>query len=135
MLDRRNLLIGTGAAMAALGATAAPAAATGEDVTRVLLQEHPSPAPGWDTAQTLVEIPRAEASGRHSHPGVEIGYLVRGEVRMEFDDHRPPLHLRTGDPFFIPIGVIHNAVNTGRETTMMLSTYVVEKGKPLVTTY
>ncbi|NED89821.1 cupin domain-containing protein, partial [Streptomyces sp. SID11233] len=42
MLDRRTLLIGTGAAVATLGAAATPAAA--EDVTRVLLQEHPSPA-------------------------------------------------------------------------------------------
>ncbi|WP_431038994.1 cupin domain-containing protein [Streptomyces sp. P6-2-1] len=134
MLDRRTVLTGTGAAMAALVTTASPAAAA-DEVTRVLLQEHPSPAAGWDIAQTLVEIPCGEASGRHSHPGVEVGYLVRGEVRMEFDDHRPPLHLRTGDPFFITTEVIHNAVNTGKETTMMLSTYVVEKGKPLVTTY
>ncbi|MGX9924481.1 cupin domain-containing protein [Streptomyces sp. NPDC002248] len=133
MLNRRTLLRGAGTAVVALGATVPPAAAA--DVTRVLLQEHPSPAPGWDTAQTLVEIPPGEASGRHSHPGVEVGYLVRGEVRMEFDDHRPPLYLRAGDPFFIPTGIIHNAVNTGGETTMMLSTYVVEHGKPLVTTY
>jgi quercetin dioxygenase-like cupin family protein len=103
-------------------------------VTRTLLQEHPSPAAGWEAVQTLVQIPRHRESGRHSHPGIEVGYIIRGDVLMEFDD-RPPLRLRTGDPFFIPNGVIHNARNVGTVTTMMLSTYVVDETKPLVTTY
>ncbi|MEU1827232.1 hypothetical protein ABZ502_33000 [Streptomyces abikoensis] len=53
---------------------------------------------------------------------------------MEFDDGHV-LRLRTGDPFLIPSGAIHNARNVGRVTTMMLSTYVVDETKPLVTTY
>ncbi|MFI6645381.1 cupin domain-containing protein [Streptomyces sp. NPDC050504] len=152
MINRRHLLRTSGAAAAgALSAatlSAAPAAAaparsaatrTGDPdptggVTRTLLQKTPSPAEGWDAVQTLVEIPRHKESGRHSHPGIEVGYIVRGDVLMEFDD-RPPLRLRTGDPFLIPDGVIHNARNIGKVTTMMLSTYVVDETKPLVTTY
>ncbi|MEK2473662.1 cupin domain-containing protein [Streptomyces noursei] len=103
-------------------------------VTRTVLQRHPSPVEGWETVQTLVQIPTGKESGRHSHPGVEVGYLVRGDVLMVFDDGQV-LRLRTGDPFFIPSGAIHNARNVGRETTMMLSTYVVDETKPLVTTY
>ncbi|MCF3102330.1 cupin domain-containing protein [Streptomyces roseoverticillatus] len=103
-------------------------------VTRTVLQRHPSPAKGWETVQTLVEIPRGKESGRHSHPGVEVGYIVRGDVLMVFDDGNV-LRLRTGDPFFIPSGAIHNARNVGTVTTMMLSTYVVDETKPLVTTY
>ncbi|WEH36585.1 cupin domain-containing protein [Streptomyces sp. AM 4-1-1] len=103
-------------------------------VTRTELQRHPSPTKGWETVQTLVRIPRGKESGRHSHPGVEVGYIVRGDVLMEFDDG-PALRLRTGDPFFIPAGAIHNALNVGTVTTMMLSTYVVDETKPLVTTY
>ncbi|WP_189447403.1 cupin domain-containing protein [Streptomyces abikoensis] len=154
MMNRRLLLRTSGAAVAgALGAAALPdtvaaaaeaapgpsARPTGgsgptDGVTRRLLQEHPSPAEGWEAVQTLVEIPRHKESGRHSHPGVEVGYIIRGDVLMEFDD-RPPLRLRTGDPFFIPEGAVHNARNAGTVTTMMLSTYVVDETKPLVTTY
>ncbi|GHE60340.1 hypothetical protein GCM10018785_31800 [Streptomyces longispororuber] len=153
MIDRRLLLRSSGAAAAgALGAAAladsavaaesapGPTARPAEDsdptsgVTRTLLQEHPSPAKGWKAVQTLVQIPRCKESGRHSHPGVEVGYIIRGDVLMEFDD-RPPLRLRSGDPFFIPADTIHNARNVGRVTTMMLSTYVVDETKPLVTTY
>ncbi|MEU2561536.1 cupin domain-containing protein [Streptomyces longispororuber] len=152
MIDRRLLLRTSGAAAAgALGAAALADTAAAESapdtaarpagdsgptsgVTRTLLQEHPSPAKGWKAVQTLVQIPRCKESGRHSHPGIEVGYIIRGDVLMEFDD-RPPLRLRTGDPFFIPADTIHNARNVGRVTTMMLSTYVVDETKPLVTTY
>ncbi|GAA2345955.1 cupin domain-containing protein [Streptomyces kunmingensis] len=152
-IDRRSLLRTSGVAAAgALGAAALSSTAraagftapahgphsTGsgptDGVTRTLLQEHPSPAEGWETVQTLVQIPRHKESGRHSHPGVEVGYIVRGDVLMKFDD-RPSIRLRTGDPFFIPSGTIHNAVNVGKVTTMMLSTYVVDEDESLVTTY
>ncbi|MFI9228317.1 cupin domain-containing protein [Streptomyces rimosus] len=115
-----------------------PALAPSDDptsgVTRTELQRHPSPAKGWLTVQTVVEIPQHKESGRHSHPGVEVGYIVRGDVLMEFDDG-PAQRLRTGDPFFIPSGMIHNARNVGTVRTMMLSTYVIDETKPLVTTY
>jgi quercetin dioxygenase-like cupin family protein len=103
-------------------------------LTRTELQRSPSPLPGWEIAQTLVEIPEGAASGRHSHPGPEVGYIVRGDVVMVFDD-RPALELHTGDPFLIPAGVIHDARNVGTVTTMMLSTYVVDETQPLVTVY
>jgi quercetin dioxygenase-like cupin family protein len=102
---------------------------------RTELQRFPSPIPGWEIVQTLVEIPEGVDSGRYSHPGgPEVGYIVRGDVAMEFDD-RPTLTLRTGDPFLIPTEVIHNARNIGTVTTMMLSTYVVDEAQPLVTVY
>ncbi|MFH9044818.1 cupin domain-containing protein [Streptomyces sp. NPDC017966] len=151
MLNRRSLLrssgvVAAGALGAAPSASAAEASSTASHghhssvsdptagVTRTLLQENPSPAKGWKTVQTLVEIPRRKESGRHSHPGVEVGYIVRGDVLMEFDDGTT-MRLRTGDPFFIPSGTIHNARNVGKVTTMMLSTYVVDETKPLVTTH
>jgi len=109
--------------------TAAPAA-----FKRTELQRFPSPIPGWEIAQTLVEIPEGTASGRHNHPGPEVGYIVRGDVAMEFDD-RPTLRLRTGDPFMIPPGVVHNARNIGSVTTKMLSTYVFDEAKPLATLF
>ena len=101
---------------------------------RAELQRFPSPVPGWEIVQTLVQIPEGTSSGRHSHPGPEVGYIVRGDVAMEFDD-RPTLTLRTGDPFMIPTGVIHNARKIGTVTTKMLSTYVVDEAQPLVTLY
>ena len=102
---------------------------------RTELQRFPSSIPGWEIVQSLAEIPEGVASGRHSHPGgPEVGYIVRGDVAMEFDD-RPTLTLRSGDPFMIPPGVIHNARNIGTVTTKMLSTYVVDEAQALTTLY
>ena len=109
-------------------------AAAPATLKRMELQRFPSPIPGWEMVQTLVQIPEGAASGRHSHPGPEVGYIVRGDVAMEFDD-RATLTLRTGDPFMIPPGVVHNARNIGTVTTKMLSTYVVDEAQPLVTLY
>ena len=109
--------------------SAAPAA-----FKRTELQRFPSPVPGWGIVQSLAEIPEGVASGRHSHPGPEVGYIVRGDIAMEFDD-RPTLTLRTGDPFLIPPDVIHNARNIGTVTTKMLSTYVVDEAQPLATLF
>jgi oxalate decarboxylase/phosphoglucose isomerase-like protein (cupin superfamily) len=74
------------------------------------------------------------ASDRHNHPNPEVGYIVRGDVAMGFDD-RPTLTLRTGDPCMIPPGVTHNARNIGTVTTKMLSTYVVDETKLLATLF
>jgi quercetin dioxygenase-like cupin family protein len=62
------------------------------------------------------EIPGDVASGRHSHPDPEVGYIVRGDVAIELDDGATPA-LRSGDPFLIPPGVIRNARNIGSVTT------------------
>lgn len=102
---------------------------------RTELQRLPSSVPGRLIVQALAEIPSAVASGRHSHPGEEVGYVVRGDVSIEFDDDRPTLTLHTGDPFLIPPGVVHNARNIGTVTTQMLSTYLIDETQPLATLY
>ncbi|GAB3606583.1 cupin domain-containing protein [Conyzicola nivalis] len=104
------------------------------DFKRTLLQKSAAPVDGWLIEQTLVEIPEGVASGRHTHPGPEVGYIIQGDVSMEFDDGEP-LELHAGSPFLIPPGVVHNAVNVGTLTTKMLSTYFIVGTEPLVTTY
>lgn len=100
-------------------------------VTRTELQRLPAPDPGFEIIQTRTEIPVGTRSGRHSHPGPEVGYIVAGDIEFRFDD-RPTQYVHTGDPFLIPAGVVHDAVNVGEVRTLMLSTYVIPVGEPLV---
>lgn len=81
---------------------------------RTELQCLPSPIAGWESVQFLAEIPGDVASG--CHPGPEVGYIVRGDVAIEFDDAAIPT-LRSTDPLSIPPGLIHNARNIGSVTT------------------
>ena len=41
--------------------------------------------------------------------------------------------LKAGEVLFIPAGAIHSAKNIGSSNGAELATYVVEKGKPLIT--
>lgn len=78
--------------------------------------------------------PPAFPCPRHSHPGEEVGYLIQGDIVMEFDD-RPALTVHSGEPFLIPPGAIHNARNIGTVEPRMLSSYFVDDSRPLVTIY
>jgi quercetin dioxygenase-like cupin family protein len=99
---------------------------------RTELQRAASSIPGREIVQVLTEIPVGVQSGWHQHPGEEVGYIVAGIVRMEIHD-KPTLTLHAGDGFLIPPGTPHNATDLGPETGWMLSTYIVEPGKPLAT--
>jgi pimeloyl-ACP methyl ester carboxylesterase len=102
---------------------------TGLIISYALAADHPDRV----DRLAVAEVPEGVASGRHCHPGgPEVGYIVGGDVAMEFDD-RLTLTLRAGDPFMILHGVIHNARNTGTVTTKMLSTYVVDETQLLAT--
>jgi quercetin dioxygenase-like cupin family protein len=46
---------------------------------------------------------------------------------------KPPVILKAGDVLFIPAGTIHSARNVGTGRGAELATYIVEKGKPLLT--
>ena len=109
-----------------------PGDALAERLARTELQHRPSSIPGREIVQVLTEIPVGVASGWHTHPGEEVGYIVAGIVQMEIRD-RPTLTLRPGDGFLIPPRTPHNALDLGPDTGQMLSTYIVEPEEPLAT--
>jgi quercetin dioxygenase-like cupin family protein len=78
----------------------------------------------------LAEIAPGAAAGRHTHPGVELGYVVEGSASLEVEGETPRL-LKAGDSYMIPAGKVHDAKTVGEAPTKVLATYVVEKGKPL----
>ncbi|WP_445147217.1 cupin domain-containing protein [Dyella sp. Tek66A03] len=83
--------------------------------------------------QTRVDFSPGAAFPRHSHPGVEVAYVLEGSLKYQLDGN-PSVTLKAGDSLFIPAGTIHSARNVGSGNASELATYVVEKGKPLVTT-
>ena len=46
---------------------------------------------------------------------------------------KPPVTLKPGGVLFIPAGTVHAAKNVGNRKGAELATYIVEKGKPLLT--
>jgi quercetin dioxygenase-like cupin family protein len=107
-----------------------PTDALAGKLRRTEIQRSAFSVPGREIVQFRTEIPAGVASGWHTHPGEEVGYIVAGTVRMEIDG-RPTLELHPGDGFLIPPDTPHNAVDLGPDTGTMLSTYLVETGRPL----
>src|SRR5437773_8842864 len=99
---------------------------------RTVLQQADLSIPGREAVTAVVEFQPGGASGRHTHPGEEIGYILEGQFAIE-QEGKPPATLRTGQTFLIPAGQVHNATNSGSSMGRLVATYVVEIGKPLAT--
>jgi len=110
----------------------APADELASRLKRTEVQHVTSSIPGRDIVQVLTEIPEGVSSGWHVHPGEEVGYIVAGTVQMEIAGQEALL-LHAGDGFLIPPGTPHNATDLGPGTGRMLSTYLVETGRPIAT--
>jgi quercetin dioxygenase-like cupin family protein len=123
-------------AMAALVAATvlAPLGAQAQQngVTRTDLQRHDISAPGREAIQVRVDLAPGVAFGKHTHHGEEVIYVLEGTLEYQIED-KPPVTLKPGDVLFIPAGTVHSARNPGSVTGSELATYIVEKGKPLVT--
>ena len=101
-------------------------------IKRTDLQRHDLSIPGREVVQVRVDFAPGAAFPRHTHPGEEIINVLEGSLEYEVDG-KPPVTLTAGDVLFIPAGTIHAAKNVGSDTASELATYIVEKGKPLLT--
>ncbi len=88
--------------------------------------------PGREAVMIVAEIPSGSASQRHSHPGEDFGYILEGTIVLQVDG-QPSRTLKAGDVFVIAPGRIHNARNVGSAPARVLDTYIIEKGKPVIT--
>src|SRR5499426_671153 len=126
-------IIAVAALVAAAGLAALPAAqAQLVGARRIDLQRHDLSVPGREVLQTIVELEPGTTAPRHTHPGEEIIYVLEGTWEYTLDG-KPPVTLKAGDVLFIPAGTIHPARNVGTGRGAELATYIVEKGKPLLT--
>ena len=101
-------------------------------IKRTDLQRHDLSSPGREVVQVRVDFAPGTAFGRHTHPGEEIVYVIEGVLQYEVEG-KPPVTLEAGEVLFIPAGTIHAAKNVGSGNGAELATYIVEKGKPLLT--
>jgi quercetin dioxygenase-like cupin family protein len=111
-----------------LAAFAFTGGAFAQGIKRTPLQKIDFPE-GYTTVTAIAEVPAGGASGRHSHPGVETGYVLEGELELAIDG-QPPLKLKAGESYQIPAGVIHDA-KAGDKPLKVLGIYIVDKTKPL----
>jgi quercetin dioxygenase-like cupin family protein len=101
-------------------------------IKRTDLQRHDLGVPGREVVQVRVGLAPGVSFPKHTHPGEEIIYVLEGTWEYTVEG-KPPVTLKAGEVLFIPAGTIHSAKNVGSGNGAELATYVVEKGKPLLT--
>ncbi|MFL6783421.1 MAG: cupin domain-containing protein, partial [Sphingomicrobium sp.] len=87
---------------------------------------------GREVVQVRVDCDPGYFSPRHRHPGDEIIYVLEGTLEYQVAG-QPKATVKPGDVLFVPAGTIHWVTNVGSGKGAELATYVVEKGKPLIT--
>jgi quercetin dioxygenase-like cupin family protein len=99
------------------------------NIKRIPLQKFDVPGANYETVIGIAEIAPNANVGRHTHPGIEGGYLIEGGMTLMVEG-QPPKEIKPGDSWQIPPGAIHDA-KAGSGGAKVIASYVVEKGKPL----
>ena len=121
----KKILLGL-SVVALIGAGAAVAQQSG--IKRTPLQKVEFPA-GYNVVSAIAEVPAGGAAGRHSHPGVETGYVMEGELELVIDG-KEPMKIKAGESYQIPEGAIHDA-KAGDKPFKVLAIYIVKAGEPV----
>ena len=104
--------------------------ATTPGVTRKIFTQTDGPMPGYVTITAEAEIEPGVLIARHTHPGIESGYIVEGGLDLPVEG-QPTRTLKPGDAFQVPPNTPHAGGKNGDKKTKVAITYILEKGKPL----
>jgi quercetin dioxygenase-like cupin family protein len=99
---------------------------------RTDLQRQDLSVPGREVIQSRVDIGPEAPLVKHTHSGEEIIYILEGSLEYQIEG-QPPKTFNAGEALTVPAGVVHAVRNVGSGNAAELATYVVEKGKPLLT--
>jgi len=112
----------------------APGSAPASAPVRTILERHDQTAvAGKVIVLGTALLPAGSAIGFHTHPGDEVGYVLKGPLVLKKKD-QPDRILKTGDTFFNARGEVHSlATQPGTEGGTAVSTWIVDKDQPLAT--
>ena len=96
-------------------------------IKRTVLRSIDYPS-GYTTVTAIVEIAPGTCSGRHTHPGIDSGYVVQGDFVLKIDG-KPEQTLKAGDSYETSPQTPHDACSISGNK--LIDTFVIEKGKPL----
>jgi quercetin dioxygenase-like cupin family protein len=84
--------------------------------------------PGYSTVTVVVELAPGTCTGRHTHPGLDSGYVLEGDLLLKIDG-KPDQSANTGGSYEVPPGAVHDACTTAG--LKVIDAFVIERGKPL----
>jgi quercetin dioxygenase-like cupin family protein len=100
-------------------------------IERTEVQRHDFQDTQHEAVQVRVDFAPGAGFPKHTHPGVEIAYVIEGTVEYQVGNQAPVI-LKAGQSLYLPEGTPHSAKNIGTTKASELATYLLEKGKPVV---
>ena len=89
-----------------------------------------SGAPGMEVITSITEIKKGGGIARHSHHGIETGYVLQGS--MVQSPGQAPVMMQTGSAILNLRDVAHGGFTVvGDQPLKLFTVHVVDKGKPL----
>lgn len=119
-------------ALDATGIVQAQAQVQAQGVHKTTLQSMPFPDHGEHTVLVRTVVDPGRQVALHSHPGLELAYIVSGRAHVHVQG-RPDAELGPGGSFAAPPDTPHAVGNIGRDPLVIVSTYVVDPTKPIAT--
>lgn len=92
--------------------------------------EYPSGKP--EVTGQLVELAPGAETGWHHHPVASVGYLLEGELTVQFEDGQTRV-IKAGEAALESMHMRHNGQNTGNVSTKLVVFYLgVAGGKTTI---
>jgi quercetin dioxygenase-like cupin family protein len=112
----------------------APASGPATAPVRTILERHDQTGvAGKEILLGTALLPAGSAIGFHTHPGDEVGYVLKGPLVLK-KKGEPDRILKTGDTFFNERGVVHSlGTQPGSDGGSAVSTWIIDKGAALST--
>ncbi len=130
-LNTLKLIAGL-ALLASLPMAQADTGSAAKGLSRTVVTKADVAEAGYEAVVARVTLAPGGTSGRHTHPGDEISYVVSGEGELLVDG-QPSQALKADQAFVVPGGKIHELKNPSDKPMSLIGTYVVKKGQPLAT--
>jgi quercetin dioxygenase-like cupin family protein len=100
-----------------------------QGLTRTILQRADIPtSTAYEAVMALAELAPGASSGKHRHPGFEMGYVLEGSLVVHHAG-RPDVTLKAGDS--LKHDAVHDVTNPGKVPAKAIGIYIIEKGKPI----
>jgi quercetin dioxygenase-like cupin family protein len=99
---------------------------------RTDLQRQDLSVPGREVVQARVDLGPEAPLVKHTHPAKRSSTSSKGSLEYQIEG-QPTRTFNAGDALTVPAGAVHPVRNVGSGHAAELATYVVEKGKPVIT--
>jgi quercetin dioxygenase-like cupin family protein len=100
----------------------------------MLLQTELQGVPGKEANVFLIELAPGASTGKHTHPGNEIAYVLEGTAAVEASGEKAPVTQSRGSLSLILPNVPHNVSNPSKTEPVKAIVFALyDKGKPAIT--